>query len=239
MTDRALTISFGGGNLAAITDVKSLTWTEFAAMLAATPPETEDKASVGWYACASFNPVYRDGKNLVARECLTLDYDAITPSDVKVILEAYTQYAYCVYTTWSHAADKPRIRVVLPLSRPVDADQFCAISRKVASWAGIELASRESHVPAQMMFLPSRKPGADFRGRVHDGWFISVDDVLNSYNDWEDRSEWPHRATGDTTHSTEVVTAPEDKEGIVGDFCRAFDVYAAIEKFGLPYVRVR
>lgn len=240
MTDRKLTISFGGGaNLAAITDVRSMTWAEFAAMLTATPVETEDKASVGWYSCCEFSPVYRDSENLVARYCVTLDYDVITPADVKTIQTAFSDYNYTIYTTWSHSDEKPRIRVVLPLSRPVDAEQFCAISRRVASWAGIELASRESHVPAQCMFLPSRKPGALFRGRTHDGAYLSVDDILNSYSDWEDHAEWPSRATGDSTHHGALSEAPEEKSGIVGLWCRTFNCEEAIARFNLPYERVR
>lgn len=235
MTDRRLTISFGGGNLAAITDVRSMTWAEFAAMLTATPPETEDKASVGWYSCCSFDPVYRDSENLKARYCVTLDYDVIAPADVKTIQGTFSDYKYAIYTTWSHSDEKPRIRVVLPLSRPVDSEQFCAISRRVASWAGIELASRESHVPAQCMFLPSRKPGALFRGRAHDGVYLSVDDILSSYHDWEDHAEWPHRTDGDSTHHGALAEMPDEKAGIVGDFCRAFDVPEAIAKFQLPY----
>jgi hypothetical protein len=235
--ERKLTISFGGGNLAAITDVKSLTWAEFAAMLTATPPETDDKASVGWYSCASFSPVYRDGENLMHRECLTLDYDVITPSDVTVIQKAFEFYEYAIYTTWSHSAEKPRVRVILPLSRPATAEEFCAVSRMVASFAGIELASRESHVPAQCMFMPSRKPGALFRGRVHGGRWVDIDSLLyEQYKDWTDRSEWPHRAEGDSTHHGALAELPDEKAGIVGDFCRAFDIPAAIEKFQLPYV---
>jgi hypothetical protein len=205
-------------------------------MLTATPPETDNKASVGWYAAADFRDAYRDSSNLISREALTLDYDKVSPADVKTIQTALEPFEYAIYTTWSHSVEAPRIRVVMPLARGVTADEFCAISRWIASLAGIELASRESHVPAQMMFLPARKPGAAFKGRVHKGAWINVEDTLAQYADWTDRSQWPHRSDGDSTHHAATAEKPTDKEGIVGEFCRAFDVPAAISKFALPYV---
>lgn len=248
MTERLLTVSFGGGNnLAAITDVKQMSWPEFATMLTQPPPEAEDKASVGWYCAAEFQPVYRDSKNLLSRHAVCLDYDTITAEDVKSIRSALSSYAHAIYTTWSHSAERPRIRVVLPLSRPCSADEFCAVSRRVAAHAGIELASRESHVPAQMMFMPAKKPGASFSGRINKGekiedgserW-INVDTILAGYADWTDRTSWPHRADGDSTHHGATAQPPEEKPGLIGLWCRTFNCEEAITRFNLPYERVR
>lgn len=236
MTGRLLTVCFGtAANLAEITDTQQLSWSEFAAKLTAVPVETEDKASAGWYCAAEFDNGWRDNKTLVARHALTLDYDHIERSDIGVIQKAFQQYGYAIYTTWSHTAERPRIRVVLPLGRGVSAAEFCAVSRAIAAEAGIELASRESHVPAQCMFLPARKPDAEFKCSVHDGEFIDVDAVLGRYADWQDKSSWPHRADGDSVHHAATAEKPTDKAGIVGEFCRAFDVPAAIARFELPY----
>lgn len=237
MDERNLTVSYGGRDPAIVTSVKSVGWAEFAKELTQTPPETDDKASEGWYIPAEFSPVYRHGENFRFRHALTLDYDVLTPADVKTILAAFEGYEYAVYTTWSHSAEKPRMRVVMPLSRPATEDEFCAVSRSVADVAGIELAARESHKAAQMMFNPTRKLDAVFRGRVHSGSWVNVDKVLESYFDWTDKTSWPHRADGDGLHNTDSLgVAPDEKPGIVGDFCRQYDVVAAIEKFELPYV---
>jgi hypothetical protein len=240
VTEPKLTVSFGdSSNLAEITRVEKLTWDEFARRLTKTPPETEDKSSVGWYTPAEFESSHRHGKTFVARFALTLDYDRIDRSDIGRITGAFEAYAYAMYTTASHTPDKPRLRVVLPLSRPAGADEFQAVSRKVASYADIELAAGESHVVAQMMFLPSVKPGKgdEFRQRIHEGSWIDVDQVLASYTDWTDHASWPHRKEGDNVYNADELPVPPDqKPGIVGDFCRAFDVPAAISRFNLPYV---
>lgn len=235
-----LKVSFGAGNnLAEISRTEDLEWSELVALLTATPPETDDKASRGWFIPASFVPQYRDSENFEHRYALTLDYDHITREDITGIRDAYAGYANVAYTTWSHSYEKPRLRVVMPLSRPVTLEEFCAVSRWIAARTNIELASRESHVPAQMMFLPARKPGAVFTAKINDGQWIDVDGILEfEYANWTDPTLWPHRADGDGVHATaDGVTPPDEKPGIVGDFCRAFDVPSAIERFGLPYSR--
>jgi len=109
-------------------------------------------------------------------------------------------------------------------------------------WAGptgIELTSGETHVTAQMMFLPCVRPGEKMQHRGISGPWIDVDKVLDSYENWHDKTQWPHRKDGDNTQHKEKADDPRTKAGIVGQFCRAFDVPTAIERFELPYTKVR
>lgn len=232
---RKLTVSFGEQHPAKISSTEELTWPELITELTLKPPIEADKAARGWYCPAEFAPEYRDSKNLIARHALTLDYDHVKPDEVRRILRAFRNYEYLTYTTASHTAVAPRFRVVLPLNRPAMMDEFCAVSRWIAEPAGIELASRESHVPAQMMYLPTIKLGTEFKHKLHEGEWIDVDETLGCYEDWTDRSSWPHRKDADSTHSGEKGIPPDEKPGIVGDFCRAFNIYQAIEHFDLPY----
>jgi len=199
-------------------------------------PETDDKASVGWVCGATFDPMYRDSENFRARHFLTFDYDHIGTDELQRVLGHFESTAHLAYTTWSHSVDRPRIRIWLPLSRPVGYDEFQAISRKAASGPGIELAARESHVPAQYMFRPAVKPFDEIQvWKNLEGPWIDVDAVLAIYADWTDRTSWPHRAEGDGVHNQGVAEDPRNKPGLVGAFCRAFSITAAIDKFELPY----
>ncbi|MCE5292949.1 MAG: hypothetical protein ABFC80_09335 [Coriobacteriales bacterium] len=247
MSDRLLTISFGDGkplpnnvHLARITAVEQLTWAALTDRLTRTPPVTTDKSSAGWYCCAEFKGRHRDTENFVARHCLALDYDHITREQANHIKARYTKYAHVMYTTASHTVEAPRIRVVMPLSRPATIDEFQAVSRAVAALSGIELASRESHVPAQMMYMPTVKPGAKFAARIGVSMteWIDVDHWLSTYVDWTDKSSWPHRADHDTLTQGEKVD-PTEKPGVIGAWCRAFSITEAIDRFELPFERVR
>ena len=67
--------------------------------------------------------------------------------------------------------------------------------------------------------------------------FLDVDQVLGEYSDWTDKTTWPRRSSGDEVHAAAGgQTPPDQKDGPVGRFCRAFRVGEAIAKFELPYV---
>ena len=105
---------------------------------------------------------------------------------------------------------------------------------------GIEFIARESFVPAQMMFCPARPLGGGFEARINSGAILDVDAVLAEYDDWTDQKQWPHRRDGDAVHAAAAEKIdPRDKPGIIGAFNRAFTISQAIEKFDLPYRRVR
>lgn len=232
---RSLVISLGETHPATIVKTAMAEWAQLVALLS-KPVETADKATAGWYCPAHFRPAYRDSDNFVARHALTFDYDHIEPADVATILFTYSDIEYFAYTTWSHTPEKPRLRIVIPTDRPMTYDEFQAVSRKVADRFGIEKMARESHVPAQFMYRPAVKPGAPFEHWHNPGPWLVVDAVLKEYANWTDKASWPHRRDKDSVHNSDDLGVPPDqKPGLIGEFCRTFTVPAAIEKFNLPY----
>ncbi len=238
-----LKVSFGGLHQAAIHSCQELEWQQVCALFTRRPAVLVDKAGAGWYCPAAFMPSYRDSDNFVARYALTLDFDHVPDSAWEAVADAWASLAYVAYTTWSHrqAGKGLRFRVVMPLSRGATYDEYQAVVRKVAADLDIEWAARESFVPAQFMYLPAvASADAEYLCHVNDGEFLDVDAVLAEYRDWTDHTQWPKRLTGDGVHSIIAEqTAPTDKPGIIGEFCRAFDVPAAIQRFELPYVPAR
>lgn len=237
---RTLCISFGVVNPATITKVSHLAWDDFATWLTTEPPELQDKAQAGWYIPAEFDPVYRDSQNFIARHAITFDFDHVNIDTWGDVINAWSDTAFAIYTTFSHRPDCPRFRVVMPLLRPAGYDEFQAVARKVAADIGIELLARESFVPAQMMFAPARSLGGCFASHVNAGDWLDVDAVLAEYADWTDSASWPARKDGDhaSAGSAEKID-PREKPGIIGEFNRAFSISQAIERFELPYRRVK
>jgi hypothetical protein len=235
---RPLIVSFGKReNFAEIKKTASLEWPELVKLLTKKPPVTEDKSAPGWFCPAHFEPAYRDSKNLIARHCLTFDYDEIETTDIAKIEAALFDFTYVMFTTASHTPDKPRLRVVLPLSHPCDAQEFACVTRTVGALFDLDKLARESDTPAQMMFMPSKKKDGEFWTKVNDADWVDVDDILGEYDDWRDSTKWPVRSEHDRVFDGEVegIPDPDTKPGIVGDFCRAYRVPDAIEKFELPY----
>ena len=231
-----LVVSLGKADPAEITATWKGTFHEFVNQVLKGVRDTDDKAARGWICGAHFTNKRRHMKNFVARHLLSFDYDHLAPADVERVLDLAGNTAFLAYTTWSHTPDHPRLRVWIPLSRGVDAVEFQAISRKVAGRLDIELAARESHTPAQFMYRPASQAGIEFQSWQNaEGPILDADAVLGEYDDYKDRSTWPHRKEHDSCHDPEPGESPLEKPGIVGEWCRTFRISEAIERFGLPY----
>lgn len=71
----------------------------------------------------------RGSENVTHVSCLVLDYDDGT--SVAEASMSWSAWFHIVHTTWSHTAERPKLRVVLPLAFPVAAEDW----PKVWSWA--------------------------------------------------------------------------------------------------------
>ena len=95
----------------------------------------------------------RNKSNLKSRRLLTLDIDYCN-YDIRPKIEAMGVVC-CVYSTHSHSADNIRLRVIIPLDRDVNPQEYQAISRMVASKIDIEIFDITTHEPERLMFWPS------------------------------------------------------------------------------------
>lgn len=141
--------------------------------------------------------------------------------------------AAAVYSTHKHTAEKPRLRLVVPLSRNVNPDEYQAIGRRVAETLGIDKFDDTSYQPQRMMYWPSTSQDGEYVFEYVDADFLDPDAVLATYHNWEDVSSWPM-----SSRVAEVVkkTAAKQKDpltkgGLVGAFCRAYTIQEAIETF--------
>jgi len=75
---------------------------------------------------------------VAARQILTLDLD-FPPADLweSLMDNLDLDCAMAVYSTHKHTPDKPRLRLIMPLSRAVSPDEYEAIARKIAEKIGI------------------------------------------------------------------------------------------------------
>ena len=142
--------------------------------------------------------------------------------------------AAAIYSTHKHTPEKPRLRLVVPLSRDVDPDEYQAIGRRVAYMLGIDKFDDTSYQPQRMMYWPSCSQDGEYVFDYVDAPLLDPDEVLSTYHDWRDVSSWPM-----SSRVAEVVKRagvkqgdPLEKGGLVGAFCRAyFPIQDAIEAF--------
>lgn len=100
---------------------------------------------------------YRNDENIINRNTLALDYDDIT--DFRGLNDAIRKqlegYSWAFHTTYNHTTDKPRIRLMVPLNKPVSADGYRKYTQTLAQKIGYKI-DEGSFQPSRAMALPVR-----------------------------------------------------------------------------------
>ena len=209
--------------------VTSETYSQF---IKATKKEQSDIKDVGGFV-GGFLLNGRRTKDAVSyKQLLTLDIDfshADFWSDFQMLFDC----AAVIHSTHKSTPEKPRHRLIIPLSREVTAEEYEPIARYVANAINIDLFDQSTYEPNRFMFWPSVSSDMPYYFEFQDGEWLDVDIILDSYNDWRDINEWPRSSNYDERVRL-AVKKQEDpcaKKGIIGVFCRSYTIQEAIETF--------
>lgn len=193
---------------------------------------------IGGFVGGHLNEGLRRTGYVQARQILTLDLD-FAPADFweQLMNNLSLECAMAVYSTHKHSEKTPRFRLIIPLDRPVSADEYEAIARKVAEKIGIEWFDDTTYQPTRLMYWPSNCADVKPVFKYYDAPFLTSSDILSEYDNWKDVSYWPMSSREKEVHRkiAEKQQNPLDKKNIVGLFCRTYSISQAIEKF-LPDV---
>lgn len=187
---------------------------------------------VGGYVGGYLRGGRRKPENVGHRQLITLDLDFAT-------LEVWEDFtllfdnAAVLHSTHSHTEETPKYRLIMPLDKEVSADQYAAISRRIAGDLGIEYFDNTGFQPYRLMFWPSVSSDAEYSFNFQDGPFIDTDKILATYTDWRDSSLYPisDQYADSVKKLTEKQQDPELKRGIIGAFCRTYSISEAIDIF--------
>lgn len=170
------------------------------------------------------------------RSLVTLDADSTT-IDFWDNVQLLFDNAAAVYTTHSHLVKGPRYRLIIPLSRSVTAEEYEPIARKIAEIFGLDNFDDTTYQSERLMYFPSHSLDGQYFTDFIDAPFINPDDVLAEYTNWQDSSFWPESSRGHSIREAQAKRAgdPLEKKGLVGAFCRSYDIISSIETF-LPDV---
>ncbi len=202
--------------------------------LALRKSEQDNLKDVGGYVAGALNGTRRKTGAVAGRDVVTLDLDTIPPGGTADVLRRVEGLGcgYCIYSTRKHSPAAPRLRVLLPLDRTATADEYEPVARKMAELIGMELADPTTFEATRLMYWPSCCADGEYIYIYKDKPLLSVDGLLAMYKDWRDVTQWP-RAAGETAHAKLAVKQgdPLTKSGVVGAFCRAYDIPQAMDKF--------
>lgn len=180
----------------------------------------------------------KDGKRrkdtVINRSLVTLDADFAYENMIEDI-EKNCDFAMCIYTTHKHTKENPRFRIVIPLSYEVDPIEYEAIARKLAFNIGIDYFDDTTYSPSRLMYFPSTSKDGDYVFKIIDKTWLNPKDILNSYENYKDESSWPFSSRTKKKVINSNTNVPKEnprlKEGIIGAFCRVYNVFDVIEKY--------
>ena len=205
----------------------SETMAEYKAMTKDQQSEVKD---VGGFVGGYCNDGSRTDIRHRSMICLDADF---ADADLWPDWEMLYGNAAAIYSTHKHTAAKPRLRLVVPLSRNVDPEEYQAIGLRLASTLGIDKFDDTTYQPQRVMYWPSTSQDGEFSFHYLDAPLLDPDTVLATYHNWRDVSSWPtsSRQAEAVKRTTAKQQDPLEKGGIVGAFCRAYSITEAIDAF--------
>lgn len=247
--DRTIKISVGESRKSLNWKTQILYWSEFvnrlgqvvrtnekfADYMSYAKSQQDELKDVGGFVGGTLRNGRRKSENVIDRYLVTLDLDNIPTGETKNILSIVDGLgcAYAIYSTRKHCNNAPRLRVIIPLDRPCTPDEYVPIARKIASIIGMQFMDITTFEPSRLMYWPSASIDSEIIYTYGDKQFVSADGILKMYKNWQDVSEWPI-AVGESKQKEKLANRqgePTEKQGIVGAFCRVYNIDSAIEKY--------
>jgi len=202
------------------------------------PKDKQDAIKdVGGFIGGEFSGSTRKKGTLLHRSVLTLDIDDAPNAFWGLFQLQYPEVAACIYSTHKHGPNKARYRLVMPLNREVDGEEYQAVGRKVAE--ALELGNmagfdRTTFQPTRLMYWPSAAKDGVYEFRYQDEPWLDVDAVLSEYDDWRDHAQWPYLDDKEDKKVRRAINRrgdPRNAPGAIGAFNRVYNIHEAIEEF--------
>lgn len=208
-------------------DAGTITWDEILGWM----ENPADKKQAGNYVLGRFKSKRRTKATLIDRCAITLDADSADEDFVGSVMENVPGRAL-VHTTYSSTPDSLRYRVIIPMARRVDPEQYGKCAAVLMEHIGKEYFDPGSVQGERYMFKPGTQdpewfhwqeinPGADP---------MYPDSLLEQYS--------PEETTIAPPKVSKRKRDPYELEGTVGIFNRCYrDLDELVRVYDLPYER--
>lgn len=195
--------------------------------------QRDDIKDKGGFVAGHLSGNRRQANKVVCRSMLVYDLDSIEPEFLKDISSKIHNKG-CYYTTHSHMPEKPRARMIIPVSRDMTADEFNAAARYYAQDNGfITMLDPCSFSPHQLMYWPTCPSNGEYLFDTFDGDWLAPDAIFAKHPNWRDCSllSTTPKESKVADRKVQQQKDPLEKEGVVGAVCRAYTVQEVMDTY--------
>lgn len=203
--------------------------------------QQDDIKDIGGFVLGELEGGRRKAGAVLSRCAAVLDADNLPAGGTDELIRrvAALGLCCCVYSTAKHSPQAPRLRVVFPFAADIPAEQYPPVARLLCrciqqemTWFDPTTAQAE-----RMMYWATHCQDVspvwyeqDGRGLLNAGAWLA-----QQLPTWQNPATWPafpnEQRDMDKALKKAQQQDPESKEGIVGAFCRAYNVPAAMDKY--------
>lgn len=219
-----------------LSNSQSLPYTHEAYMKLSKAQQDELK-DVGAYIAGALHGGRRKAGSVITRCAAVLDADNLPPGGTEAFIQAVAalDLCYCIHSTAKHSPATPRLRVIIPFASDIEADKYapviwrlCQIIQADMSWF-----DPTADEPGRIMYWSSHC--LDVEPVYHWGegrGLLDAEALLQQIPNWKDIASWPRfpREQAPAMRAAKQED-PEGKTGVVGAFCRVYDIPTAMDKF--------
>lgn len=187
-----------------------MSWSDFLAFLN-SPVIADDKNGLEGWSPAKFRGNRRGKANVEAVSCLVLDDDA-NALPLSRLVNIYHGAAGAVHSSHSSTAEHPKWRIILRLSRDVNAEEYdrlWAHVRKRVTDGGY-LLDEATKDASRLWYVPAHKSGGVYEWRELQGEPVPVDEILASYMEDKESSSGAEARNQPALANSETLIRPPD-----------------------------
>lgn len=172
--------------------------------------------------------------NIIDRCAVVLDCDDADRAGIKALVEAVKNLGVrsVVHSTYSSTPDKPRVRVVIPLTGDVVPGDYVNLCKALMNHLNMVQWDESCAQAERAMYMPAKPVGGEY-------WAVQAQGPLMDGTQWL-KAHAPAPTRKQRTSKGNVAKRdrnrkPQSDPGIRGAFNRVYTITSAIEEFDLPY----
>jgi energy-coupling factor transporter ATP-binding protein EcfA2 len=149
------------------------------------PRNVTNKATLRAWSPAFFDGDRRNKAHVQGVTAICLDYEAHGDhpgTSIEEALGLWKGYFGLLHTTYSHRPGSPRFRVILPLNRPITAEEqeygWASVARRCEE-AGHSIDVKTSDA-SRLWFFPGTPPGGEYIRIALDGELLDADEICRA-----------------------------------------------------------